>query len=169
MTGEERRKSIIEYIKSCDKPVSGAKLALMYGVSRQVVVQDMALLRASGCGIMSTARGYIANDDSQITRVIHVKHSDEEIEAELNAIVDMGGKVIDVFIEHNIYGHIRAELMLSSRRDVKVFMNGIATGESKPLKNLTDGTHYHTISAKSEADLDVIEEELRKMNYLLEK
>lgn len=167
MTGEERRKSILEYIKKSDKPVSGARLAVMYGVSRQIVVQDMALLRASGCGILSTARGYIAVADSNVTREIHVSHTDEEIEDELNIIVDMGGKVIDVFIEHNVYGHIRADLMLSSRRDVKEFMNGIRTGKSKPLKNLTDGTHYHTISANSVEVLNLIEEELDKRNYLI--
>ena len=167
MSGEDRRKVILEDISASDKPVSATKLANTYGVSRQVIVQDIALLRAGGSDIISTARGYMINSDSRVTKVIYVTHTDEEMEDELNTIVDMGGKVIDVFVEHSVYGNIRADLMLASRRDVKKFMNDIRNGVAKPLKNLTGGAHYHTVEASSEEVLELIEEELNEKKYLI--
>lgn len=167
MLGEDRRKEILEYIASSEKPVPGSRLAKTYGVSRQVVVQDIALLRAGGSDIISTARGYLINSASRVTKVIHVTHTDEEMEDELNSIVDMGGKVIDVFVEHSVYGNIRADLMLASRRDVKKFMNDIRNGVAKPLKNLTGGAHYHTIEADNFEVLNLIEKELRKRKFLI--
>ena len=168
MLGEERRKSILEDIKSSDKAVSGSALAKKYGVSRQVVVQDIALIRAGGIDIISTARGYLVNSTSKVTKAIYVKHTDEEIESELNTIIDMGGRVIDVYVEHNVYGNIKVELMLSSRRDIQKFIEDIKNGIAKPLKNLTDGAHYHTIEADSMEVINLIESELRKKKYLIE-
>ena len=167
MSGEDRRKGILEDVSASDKPVSATKLANVYGVSRQVIVQDIALLRAAGSDIISTARGYLINSDSKVTKVIYVTHTDEEMEDELNTIVDMGGKVIDVFVEHSVYGNIRAELKLASRRDVKKFMSDIRNDVAKPLKNLTGGAHYHTVEAGSEEVLELIEDELEAKNYLI--
>lgn len=167
MSGEDRRKGILEDISASDKPLSATKLANAYGVSRQVIVQDIALLRAAGSDIISTARGYWISSDSRVTKVIYVTHSDEEMEDELNTIVDMGGKVIDVFVEHSVYGNIRADLMLASRRDVKKFMTDIRNGVAKPLKNLTGGAHYHTVEASNEEVLELIQEELKGKNYLI--
>lgn len=182
MTGEERRRELLKTIRGSVRPISGTALAGKFQVSRQIIVQDIALLRMKYPEIYSTPKGYcIAGMPQQdrvlpdpgtaavpeVRRVFHVSHSDSQIEDELNAIVDMGGKVLDVFIEHGMYGSIRAELSVQCRRHVQKFMEGIRSGKSSPLKNLTSGVHYHTVEADSEETLDLIEQELEKRGYLV--
>ena len=169
MNGEERREAIIQLIKSSDIPLSGGELAKQLKVSRQIVVQDIALLRAANLSIMSTHRGYVLDEsDTSITRVFKVKHTDEQIEDELNGIIDVGGKVLDVVVKHPIYGVIKAPLEIYSRRDVAQFIKSMKEGEATPLKNMTCGVHYHTISAYSMEILDEVEEILRQKGYLVE-
>ena len=168
MDGETRRKEILKYISESNKPVSGTKLAEIFQVSRQVIVQDIALLRAADCEILSTNRGYICSSPQKCMRIIQVYHTDERIEEELHAIVDCGGTVEDVFVQHEVYGELRAVLNISSRRQVKQFLEDIRSGKSKPLTNITSGHHCHTISADSEEVLDMIEENLRKLGICME-
>ena len=180
MTGEERRKEIIDMIRESTKPVSGAALAKQFGVSRQVIVQDIALLRAADYDIYSTARGYVLmsglpenkheempKNTTAKTRVFHVSHTDEQMEDELNTIVDMGGRVLDVYVEHAVYGAIRTDLPIACRRHVLEFMSSIRSGKSTPLKNLTAGDHYHTVEADDEETLDYIEKALKEKGYLI--
>lgn len=167
MTGEERRHEIVETIKNSGTPVAGGRLAEKYEVSRQVIVQDIALLRAAGYDIFSTNRGYYIRQSESMTRVYKVSHTDDEMEEELNTIVDMGGKVIDVFIHHKVYGRIRAELNIASRRQVKEFLETIYSGKSSPLKNITSNYHYHTIEADSEKTFELIERALKEKKYLI--
>ena len=178
MTGEERRSDLLKTIGESTVPISGAALAAKYQVSRQVIVQDIALLRASHYEIDSTPRGYrlaawpqaavnAGKTDTQAIRVFHVSHTDSQIEDELNTIVDNGGSVRDVFVEHKVYGSIRGDLSIRCRRHVREFMESIRSGQSSPLKNLTSGVHYHTVEADSEVTLDLIEGELGKKGYLL--
>ena len=169
MTGTDRRNAIVEQIRSSDAPVSGKALAAMYDVSRQVIVQDIAVLRAAGNEIVSTCRGYICQGSHRASRVIRVKHTDDEIIEELNTIVDFGGTAEDVFISHNVYGTLRAELGIRTRKQVMDFVEDIKAGQSSPLKNITSGSHFHTISAESEEILDAIEEEQRKKHFLEEQ
>jgi len=166
MIGEERRREILNFIKMAKEPVSGSALAEKYHVSRQVIVQDIALLRAAKYDIFSTTKGYVINQPLTVTRFIKVVHTDEEIEDELNTIVDMGARVLDVFINHEVYGLLRAELGISSRRGVKAFVRDISSGKSSPLKNLTSGLHWHTIEADTEQVLDFVEEELKMRGYM---
>lgn len=170
MDGNKRREKLIEIIKSSKKPVSGGELASLLGVSRQVIVQDIALLRASDIEIISTTKGYmlIQSDEAKYQRVISVKHSTEDIEDELCTIVDNGGKVLDVHVIHEIYGQIVTELIIRNRNDVYDFVKQVKEKKIVPLKELTAGTHHHTIEADSEETLDRIEEALRKKNYLLD-
>lgn len=168
MSGKERRREILNMIKGAKEPISGTELARIYNVSRQVIVQDIALLRAENNEIYSTTRGYIIQASAHIfSRVFSVCHSDENIEDELNVIVDTGGIIADVFIEHGIYGNIRIEMNINSRRKIKEFMEKIKSGASTPLKNLTFGKHFHTIQADSEETLDLIEKELKEKGYLI--
>lgn len=150
MTGSERRAGIIRQIQKSSKPMSGSELAKSYNVSRQVIVQDIALIRANGYDIISTNRGYILNIPRSVSRVFKVQHTDEELTDELYAIVDLGGCVENVMVNHKVYGHIEANLNISSRRKVYEFMNDIKSGKSSPLKNITSNYHYHTVSADSE-------------------
>ena len=168
MTGSDRRQEILKNIKESDRPVSGSKLAKDYDVSRQVIVQDIALLRASGYDIISTNRGYVLEGQTCAERVFKVRHTDEQLEMELCTIVDLGGQVKNVMVNHKVYGHIEAELGITSRRKVKEFLEDIESGKSTPLKNITSDYHYHTVTADSEETLDLIEDELRKLGFLVE-
>lgn len=167
MNSEERRKEIIQIFRSGTLPVSGKTLADMFSVSRQIIVQDIALLRAQGNDIISTNRGYILKMPVRVSRVFHVHHTDEQISEELNAIVDLGGSIKDVFVVHKVYGTIRGDLGISSRRQVNVFLEQLKNGQSSPLKNITKDTHYHTVEAESEEILDEIEKELAGKGFLL--
>lgn len=169
ITGSERRNDIINRIKSSAVPVSGKALAQAYEVSRQVIVQDIALIRASGHNIISTNRGYILNAPHTVSRIFKVQHTDDELENELCSIVDYGGKIINVMINHRVYGHMEAELNITSRRKVMEFMEDIKSGKSSPLKNITSNYHYHKVEADSEETLDMIEEMLRRKGYLVKE
>ena len=166
MKTSERRNEIIAMLRKAKGPIAAKELASEFQVSRQVIVQDMALIRAEHHDIISTNRGYLINAPQRVTRAMKVFHSDEDMEDELNTIVDLGGVALDVFVRHRVYGCLRAELNVSSRRDVKKFLEEIHSGKSTPLKDVTSGYHYHTISADSEDTLDLIEQELNNKGYL---
>ena len=169
MNTAERRNEILNLLQNADAPVAARKLASQFGVSRQVIVQDIALIRAAGYEIISTNRGYILNQPTTVCRIFKVQHTDEQLEEELNTIVDLGGCVDNVMIHHRVYGKMEAELVLNSRRKVGAFMEDIRSGKSSPLKNITSNYHYHKVSADSEETLDLIEQELRKKGFLVEE
>ena len=171
LSGEERRNKIIELLSSSSEPLSGSKLASMLEVSRQVIVTDIAILRERRPEILATNTGYVilkSNYSGMIRRIFKVCHTDEEMEDELNCISDLGGCVVDVYINHKVYGTLSAPLNIRSRRDIQNFLNDIKSGVSTPLKNVTQGYHFHTVEAESKKILDEIEEALRKKGYLLE-
>jgi len=166
MNGEERRTKIIELLKASNTPLSGTSLAGQLGVSRQVIVQDMALLRANSHTIVSTNQGYLLSEDATVSRVFKVIHTDEQVEEELSLIVDCGGRVDDVFVSHKIYDIVKAPMNIRSRLDIRRFMDRLNSGKSSLLKNVTGGYHYHTVSADSEEILDYILQELDKKGFL---
>ena len=166
MNGEERRKQIVDILKHSSSPVPGTQLAQILNVSRQVVVQDIALIRAKDVDIFSTNRGYVINDKKEYSRIFKVIHEDEEVETEQEAIVDLGGWIRDVFVYHKVYGVIRADMNIHSRRDIRTYMSEIAGGKSSLLKNVTSGYHYHTIVADDEQTLDLIQAELGRLGFL---
>ena len=166
MNGEERRSQILQILTDSTKPVAGTLLAQRLNVSRQVIVQDIALLRANGTAIFSTNKGYLLQEEKECSRVFKVIHADDEVEEELSAIVDLGGIVKDVFVYHKVYGVIKANLNIKSRRDVKKYMEDITSGKSTNLLNLTSNYHYHTITAEDEQTLDLIQDELNKKGFL---
>jgi len=167
MNGIERRKKIVEYIRESEQPVSGKQLADFFEVSRQVIVQDIALIRANGMEIVSTHRGYVLQSPKSAMRIFHVNHTDEQLEEELYTIVDMGGKIINVTVEHKVYGNLEAELQINSRHKVQTFVETLRNGTSSPLKNLTSNMHAHTVEAEDEHVLDLIEQQLREMGILI--
>lgn len=169
LDGQERRRQMVEMLKEANKPLSGGALGKAFGISRQVVVQDVALLRAEGFDILATARGYILNQEAglMLTKVVMVKHSIEALEDELHTIVDNGGRVRNVIVSHDIYGDITADLMLRNRRDVKGFVEKVNSTKAAPLSLLTNGIHMHTIEAATEEELVAIEEELKEKGYLV--
>lgn len=169
MKGDERKLEILNLLKESKNPIKGAYLAERFGVTRQVIVQDIALLKAQGHNIVSTPQGYIfLGGNESYSRVIAVKHEPKDIEEELKTIIKLGGKVIDVTIEHKVYGEITGKLMLKSLYDVEKFIERLRESSDMPLSNLTGGVHLHTIEADSEENLERIVKELDKKGFLID-
>lgn len=167
MKAEERRKEIAGFLISVEKPVSGTVLSERFGVSRQIIVQDISVLKASGYDILSTHNGYILRSSPLCERVFKVFHTTDRTEDELNCIVDLGGTVVDVFVWHKVYGKIEAKLNIFSRLHVKQFIEGVRSGKSTELMNITGGYHYHTVRAETEEQLNGIFAELKSRNYIV--
>lgn len=169
MKGEERRSKILSMLKKSDTPLKGAELSTLFNVSRQVIVQDIALLRAEGNEIIATPQGYVMLNSSKekIKKVIAVKHDEEKIEDELKTIISLGGRILDVTIEHKIYGEIKGMLMIKSLFDLEEFMKKIRDNNTRPLSYLTGGVHIHTIEADSEEAMDRILSALKSKGYLI--
>ena len=166
MNAKERREKILKHLEAQKDVISATALSKIMGVSRQVIVNDIAFLRAEGNEILSFARGYQIERKTVCERAFKLLHSDDDVEKELNLIVDLGGTVVDVFVYHRSYGLIRARMDIKSRLDVTSFLNDIKTGKSSLLKNVTSGYHYHTIRADSEKALDLIEKSLNENGFL---
>lgn len=170
MEGEERRKKIMEILSAQTEPVSGTSLSRRLGVSRQVIVQDIALLRAVNKNILATTRGYILyhQEKEQFYRGYYVCHEDSAIKDELYTIIDNGGKVLDIIVEHEVYGQISADLALESRADVDGFCAKLqGSSHSRPLNIVSGGPHIHTVEAASETILDNIGRALKEKGYLI--
>ena len=169
MTGEMRRNQMLQLLQGCSEPISGAALARQFHVSRQVIVQDIALMRAEEKPILSTNRGYLCRsgrEHEQPMRVFYVRHRDSQVEEEFMTILELGGRILDVAVEHEIYGQLRADLLIESVQDARFFLERLAACRDNPLKALTGDCHYHTVSAPSEKLLDLIEAELRQKGFL---
>lgn len=166
MNGEQRRESILRQLTESNLPISGLQLARMLNVSRQVIVQDIALLRAEKHDILSTNTGYIIKKSVMPQRLFCVAHSDDNILDELYTIVDLGGRVLDVQVKHKAYGDFSAQLNIKSRKDANALVDKIALGESIPLKNLTQNIHFHLVEADTKEELDLIEAALQIKGFL---
>ena len=167
MKTAERRKAIANHLLSQNSAVPGAALSELFGVSRQIIVQDISVLKAEGYDILSTHKGYILRSSPLAERVIKTFHTGNETEDELNCIVDLGGTVVDVFVWHKVYGKITAPLSIFSRLHIKQFLEGVRSGKSTELMSITGGYHYHTVRADSEDILDRIENALAEKGYIV--
>ena len=166
MKAQERRTAIANLLLSENKAVSGGELSEKFGVSRQIIVQDITVLRSMGYDILSTHNGYVMQDSPLKERVFKVYHTTAQTEDELNLIVDLGGTVVNIFVWHKVYGRVMANLNIFSRLHVKQFIEGVRTGKSTELMNITGGYHYHTVRAESEAVLDKIGKALAERGYI---
>ena len=169
MQAEERRQSIRNILAVAETPVSATALAAKFSVSRQVIVGDIALLRAAGLDIAATPRGYVVHrsPEGKIYQLA-VQHTPEEMEAELNAIVDEGGVALDVIVEHPVYGQLTGPLQISNRHEVRQFVQRCALLEAAPLSTLTEGIHLHTIACAGDEVFQRICDALRALGFLLE-
>jgi len=170
MTTQERRDGILEALKNAGSPLTASALASTYDVSRQIIVGDISILRAAGYPIEATSRGYVMEpnkDGFPYVGSIVCKHDQKEMDAELNAIVDNGGTVIDVTIDHVVYGELTGKLDIGSRFDAKLFVERMS-GEDRPLSTLSGGIHMHKIGCKDEATFNRIKDDVRKLGMLLE-
>jgi len=172
MTSEERRKNIELILKNNNEPISATVLSKEFSVSRQVIVGDIALLRAAGRKISATPRGYVLNHESEEgTNVFTIAciHDNDNMDKELYAVVDNGGTILNVTVEHPIYGEISGELRISTRYDADAFLEKIKNDEVQPLMKLTGGIHIHKIKCKDESAGHRIIEALKKENILLKE
>ncbi|MBE6730306.1 MAG: transcription repressor NadR [Ruminococcaceae bacterium] len=166
MKALERRKAIANGLLSANEAISGSELSRQFGVSRQIIVQDITILKGMGYDILSTHNGYIMQKSPLKERVFKLHHTTEQTEDELNTIVDLGGTVVDVYVWHKVYGKMVAPLNIFSRLQVKQFIEGVRSGKSTELMNITGGYHYHTIRADSEKILDSIETALESKGLI---
>ena len=169
MNGEERRKSIISKLKNSTLPISATALASLYSVTRQIIVADIALLRAAGFKISAKSRGYVLDENTDgILKRIAVKHGADKLLYELYTVVDNGGRIVDVIVEHPVYGKISAELDLSSRYDVDEFVAKVKKTGAHPLSDLTESIHVHTVAVKNEDMYQRILSRLKELDILVE-
>jgi transcriptional regulator of NAD metabolism len=169
MNSKYRRYEIERILLDSKNPIKGHELASNYQVTRQVIVKDIAILRAEGKEIIATPEGYIITSDknNKKERIIAISHGNEDIEKELKIIVKFGGIIKDVIVEHPVYGEIKANLMIKSYFDVENFIDNLENEKAKPLLSLTKGVHLHTIAAEKEEILVKIVNELDKAGYLI--
>jgi transcriptional regulator of NAD metabolism len=166
--GEQRRQELMRILRTAHEPILASELARQFGVSRQVVVQDTVLLRAAGADIVATSRGYLLRNpapDAQ-REVLHVHHDRAAIEDEMNVLVDLGIRILDVAVDHPVYGRLRADLHIASRQDVREYVEQLEKTGSAPLSALTGGKHKLTVVAPRPDLLDRAREELRHRGYL---
>ena len=172
MDAAQRREEIYRAIKESNAPIKGSELARQFAVSRQIIVQDVALLRALGREILATPDGYIlpVQSHTDCIRVVMCDHTGiEQMRRELYAVVDAGGIVEDVIVSHAVYGEMRAPLILKNRRQIDCFAEHEGWKQAAPLSTLTGGVHLHTLRAPDEETMDAIVSALREAGMLVEK
>ncbi|OCN00005.1 transcription repressor NadR [Caproicibacter fermentans] len=173
MNPTQRREQILKILKSGDSPVSAGVLAGELNVSRQVIVGDIALLRAANQPITATPRGYLLESGEvrpgELLRTVACRHDREGIARELYAAVDNGCGVLDVIVEHAVYGQISGRLQIFSRFDADDFVRKLEKSRSLPLCDLTGGVHLHTISCPNEDAYRRVLEKLKQENILFER
>ncbi len=167
--GNERRKKILALLEDASEPINATKIGELLSVTRQIIVADIALLRASGVKIRALHRGYVLDKSGEgVKRFVMCKHDVDGTRDEFYAVVDNGATVLDVRVEHPLYSTICAELNISSRYDADKFIERAEAGGAKQLSSLTDGVHIHTIAAKDEEALDRVTDRLRELGILVD-
>ena len=170
MRSEQRRQALLDILKETSQPISAAALAARFDVSRQVIVGDIAILRASGTDITATPRGYVVpSSPAGVKRTLACRHSAEQMEAELNTVVDHGCSVVDVVVEHPIYGQLTGPLNLSNRYEVSQFIDRCREESAAPLSLLTEGIHLHTVLCPDEEAFARVRSALQALGILLDE
>ena len=167
MKSDERRKNIVNFLLNEKRAVSGSELSKKYGVSRQIIVKDIAVLKEQGNDIFASNSGYVIHSSPMKERTFKLFHTTEQTKDELQLIVDRGGVVADVYVWHKAYGKMEAKLNISTRFQIEQFIESVRTGKSVELMHITGGYHYHTVRAVSEDVLDGIERALKEKNYIV--
>jgi hypothetical protein len=172
VSSSERRSRLLAALATSDAPLSGDALAGRFGVSRQAIVHDVAILRAEGQPVVATVRGYLlarSADRLALRAVVAVRHRPDQAEIELLAIVDLGVRVVDVIVEHPTYGELRGELHLHAPADVRAWSEATRREGAHLLSELTGGVHLHTLEAATPEQLDRAREVLADLGFLLDE
>lgn len=172
LSGEERRRQIADSLKKETDPQKGGALAEKHGVSRQVIVQDISLLKAANYPIIATPQGYLYNhpqtETEKTASILACRHTKAEMAEELNILVDHGILVKNVIVEHAAYGELSGQLMIKSRKDVERFQKLMDEQEASLLADLTDGLHLHTVEADDEPSIEEAKQALKTRGFLVE-
>jgi len=165
---KERLHHILNELENSSEPIVARQLAEKFEVSRQVIVGDVARLRASGEKIISTPRGYLLNKplNNQVSKKLVCKHTVKETVDEINTIIEHRGQLLDVAIEHPVYGDLTGALNIFNQEDADQFNQKVIKGETTLLSELTDGVHVHTVAADTMEQLEIIETILEEKGYL---
>ena len=171
MDAAARRQAILEKLGKASGPVSAGALASELGVSRQIVVGDVALLRAGGARIDATPRGYrIQQKAAGYTGLVACVHNTaDEMRRELYTVADQGGTVVDVIVENALYGEIRANLNVASRYDADAFVKQAEAAPDSLLSRMTGGVHLHTIRCADQEAFERIRGALEEAGLLYRK
>lgn len=168
MNAAQRRGRILDELKVAEGPLPAAALAQKLSVSRQIIVGDVALLRAAGEGITATPRGYVLDAPRPgMVATVACAHSGADMERELTLMVDQGCTVENVIVEHPVYGQLTGPLELSSRYDVAEFIRRVRECEAQPLSALTDGVHLHRLRCPDEGALERVRAALDGAGFLV--
>ncbi|KRM71692.1 transcription repressor NadR [Lacticaseibacillus brantae] len=168
ISNSERQAQIKTQLTASERPISASAFAKKFGVSRQSIVGDVALLRAQGEDIVATPRGYEYQQTLQNTAVLAVQHTPEQMGTELLLLVDAGVQVLNVIVDHPVYGELRGELMLKSANDVQHFIRKVTTSQAHLLSELTQGVHLHTIAFDDVQQLTHVRDQLKAAGFLYE-
>ncbi|SFC69629.1 transcription repressor NadR [Clostridium uliginosum] len=168
MNSIERRAEILMYLTQRKDPLKGSEIARKYGVTRQIIVKDIAILRAKGENIMATPDGYIINKEmNKIKAIIAVKHKEEQLIEEMGIVIKYGGTIEDVIVEHPLYGEIRGMLMIKNYNELNKFSEKYKNQKGRLLSVLTNGVHLHTISADNDENINLIINELKENGFIV--
>ncbi|WP_294394550.1 transcription repressor NadR [uncultured Clostridium sp.] len=168
MNSIERRDDIVKLLLDSFSPIKGTDIAERYNVTRQVIVRDIAILRAKGINIMATPDGYIVNrNDGKVKKIIAVNHKESEMFEEMSTVIKYGGTIEDVIVEHPLYGEIKGVLMVKNLNELNKFINKYKNQKGRLLSVLTNGVHLHTIAADTNEDIEAIIAELKAKNFLV--
>lgn len=168
MDSKSRREDILVRLIESLTPIKGSDFAKLYNVTRQIIVKDIAILRAKGNKIIATPDGYIiTSEDNRVRTILAVCHESNRIEEELEIIIKYGGIIEDVIVEHPLYGEIKGILMIKNLNDLNNFIKRYENNKAKPLSVLTNGVHIHTISADNEENMELIKRELKERGFII--
>ena len=162
-----RRNEIIKLLNHNSTPISASKLGSTFNVSRQVIVNDIALLRAEGSQIIATPRGYLIDNQVTPTYTIACRHKKEDLLDELTTIVECGCGIIDVVVEHDVYGQLSAILCIYCKDDIDLFLNKLNTSKDLPLCTITNDLHLHTLSCPTPQHFEKVKLALEAKGYLI--
>lgn len=168
MDSKSRRSEILKVLQLSNEAVKGTQLAEKFGVTRQIIVKDIAIIRAAGNKVIATPDGYLFNEEnSRFKSIIAVNHNEDKLKEELEIVVKYGGIIEDVIVEHPLYGEIKAYLKIKNLNDLLKFMDLFKENNAKPLSILTNGIHLHTVSTETEDEMKYIIKELKEKGFSL--
>lgn len=171
MSAEERQELIIKSLKNTTVPITATEFAKKANVSRQVIVQDVSILKAKNEPIIATSRGYMYLKSEEETgvmrRTVVVDHTPDETLEELYMIVDHGVTVKDVRVEHPVYGDLTASIQVSNRKEADEFYKKLSKSQASHLSSLTNGLHLHTLEADSMEKIEAACRDLKKAGILV--